>query len=424
MNSLNAEYLDDYGRSTGFIGRIGNRPDNQGPLVEGNRIGNRTVSGSNNNALNGMLIRGQTLTTESVWDDTDIVHVVSDEITVENLYTYGGLRLESKPTSSLVVKFGGGAAANTGLTAAGRNLDIADRIGGSVQIVGQPSFPVILTALTDDSVGAGFQPDGLPNFDTNNDGFIGSTTLLLPTGPEVDRGILIDNDVATNVVGHFEYQPEPGGGSNNILGPGGITAQGRTQQLLNQNVIFGFTNYLDVGSDGGAISLANTTITLQPTLVAPDLVASEGTFTGNNGATVNWRAESRFDNGVATLFNTLTFTSSGAFGNIRFINYLDEDIGFPDDDLLFTRGTPGQADFRAFTSTARNVSAFLREGFIFRERVWSTRLMLVGQPTTIEFLNWRFSVPGRNIQSRATSSPPTFRRLSIRLSEPHSVRTT
>ncbi len=343
VNSLKAEYVDDYGRNSGFIGRIGSRPDNQGPLIEGNRIGNR----SGTTAINGMLVRGQTLTTESVWDDADIVHVVNDEIIAENLYTYGGLRLESKPTTSLVVKFGGGSASSTGLTASGRNLDIADRIGGSVQIVGQPSFPVILTALTDDTVGAGFSPNGLPNFDTDNDGSSGTTTALLPTGPEVDRGILIDNDVATNVVGHFEYQPEAGGGIN--FGGSGITAQGRTQQLVNANVIFGFTNYIDVGSDGGGINLAATTITLQPTLISPDLVASEGNFAGTGGEIVNWRVESRFDNGVATLFNTLSFTSTAALGNIRFINYLDEDVQNISDDILFTQGTPGQADFRAFT---------------------------------------------------------------------------
>ncbi len=346
VNSLNSEYNDDYGRSTGRLGRTASRPDNQGPLIEGNRIGNRTGVP----AINGLQIRGQTLTTESVWDDADIVHVVSDEIVAENQYTYGGLRLESKTSTSLIVKFGGGTAASTGLTASGRSLDIADRIGGSVQIIGQPGFPVIMTALTDDSVGAGFEPDGTPNFDTNNDGDRQDQVVsLLPTGPEVDRGILIDNDVPVNVTGHFEYQPQAGGGSSFAQGSSGVTAQGRTQQLVNANLIFSYENYIDVGRDGGAFTLASTTITLPPTLVSPDLVASEGNFVGNNGATVNWRVESRFDNGVATLFNRLSFTSDTALGNIRFINYLDEDVLGASDDLLFTRGTPGQADFRIFT---------------------------------------------------------------------------
>ena len=52
----------------------------------------------------------------------------------------------------------------------GRPLDIDDRIGGTLQILGQPGFPVILTALADDAVGAGFTPNGLPQVDTRSDG--------------------------------------------------------------------------------------------------------------------------------------------------------------------------------------------------------------------------------------------------------------
>ena len=35
-----------------------------------------------NNTINGMQVRGGTLTTETVWDDTDIAHIVQDEINV------------------------------------------------------------------------------------------------------------------------------------------------------------------------------------------------------------------------------------------------------------------------------------------------------------------------------------------------------
>ena len=31
-----------------------------------------------NNSLNGMEVRGETLTTETVWDDTDIAHIVQE----------------------------------------------------------------------------------------------------------------------------------------------------------------------------------------------------------------------------------------------------------------------------------------------------------------------------------------------------------
>ena len=96
-------------------------------------------------------------------------------------------------------------------------------------------------------------------------------------------------------------------------GNGGITAEGNTQMLVNEDVIFDFTNYIDVGSNGGAIDLANSTITSRPRLIADDLVVSEGTFAGANG-TINWRVESRFDDGMAILYNTITLTSTVAVG--------------------------------------------------------------------------------------------------------------
>jgi hypothetical protein len=159
VNALNSEFLSDYGRSRGTADIFGGFEFNQGPLVAGNLLGR--------NAINGMVIRGETLTTQSVWDDTDIVHVVTSTITVPNFHTYGGLRLNSDADASLVVKLQG---ANAGFVAGGKMLDIDDRIGGTLQIVGQPFFPVVLTSLTDDSVGSGFDLAGLPMKDTNGNG--------------------------------------------------------------------------------------------------------------------------------------------------------------------------------------------------------------------------------------------------------------
>ncbi|MCY3007182.1 MAG: Ig-like domain-containing protein [Planctomycetota bacterium] len=157
--SLNAKPVRDFGRSTGFNQRetdlgIGN----YGPLVFNNRLGG--------NGLNGMRVRGGTLTTESVWDDTDIVHILQSEIIVPDFHTFGGLRLTSKVDSSLVVK----ASNSAGITAAGRPLDIKDRIGGTVQVLGSQGFPVVITSLSDDTIGAGFDDEGASLTDTNNDG--------------------------------------------------------------------------------------------------------------------------------------------------------------------------------------------------------------------------------------------------------------
>ncbi|MEX0820208.1 MAG: GEVED domain-containing protein, partial [Pirellulaceae bacterium] len=158
-NSLRFENMRDPGRSTGSVDVFSQFADNHGPLVRLNRLGD--------NGINGMLIRGEELTTESIWDDTDIVHVLTSEIVVGNHHTYSGLRLQSSNTESLVVKLSGG---NAGLTATGKPLDIHDRIGGTVQILGTVGHPVVMTDLADDEVGAGLTPEGKIALDTNGNG--------------------------------------------------------------------------------------------------------------------------------------------------------------------------------------------------------------------------------------------------------------
>jgi hypothetical protein len=335
VNALNFEPVQDLGRSTGTVERFGSLVNNRGPMIRENRL--------DNNELNGMQVRGGTLTTEGVWDDTDIVHLVLDDtIYVPDFHTYGGLRLQSSGDASLVVKLEGPDA---GFTAVGQPLDITDRVGGTLQIVGTTGHPVVLTAVADDTVGAGFTPDGRPQNNTRDDGTNGDAGSL-PTGPEVDNGTLIDNDVPVNIPGHFEIQP--GDGGSVFFGSSGATAQGLTQLFVNQNWIFDFDNYVDVLSDGGAISLSTTNITMPATLVSPDLVVSEGNFTGPGGQ-VDWRVETFLNDGEAIVYNRLTLSSAAPLGDIRYISYLDEDVQGISDDLLWTVGTPGQADFRAFT---------------------------------------------------------------------------
>ena len=145
-NALNLDHRRDYGRSVGLIDQFSDTEDNQGPLIRDNRL--------QDNDVNGMVIRGATLTTESVWDDTGITHVVWSNIHVPDFHTFGGLRLESSPNESLVVKLGGNSRL-AGFDTTGLPLDISDRIGGSLHVIGQPGRPVILTSIVDESVGAG-----------------------------------------------------------------------------------------------------------------------------------------------------------------------------------------------------------------------------------------------------------------------------
>lgn len=157
-NAMKTTNVTDPGRQTGTANRSRVGISNMGPLVAGNQL--------LGNGLNGMRIRGQTLTTETVWDDTDIVHILQSEVIVPDFHSEGGLRLQSRSDESLVVKLSSAA----GLTAMGRPLDITDRIGGTLQIIGAPGFPVVMTSIKDDTVGAGFDPHGRALVDTNNNG--------------------------------------------------------------------------------------------------------------------------------------------------------------------------------------------------------------------------------------------------------------
>jgi hypothetical protein len=162
-NSLTDAVRPDTGRSTGGIARNAAHDANFGPLIRDNRLAYSSAT----SATAGVVVRGEEITVESVWDDTDIVHVLTSEIVVKNLHSTTGLRLQSKADQSLVVKMLG---ANAGITASGFGLDIDDRVGGTVQVVGQPGFPVIITSLRDDSVGVSLDPLGNLVKDTNNNG--------------------------------------------------------------------------------------------------------------------------------------------------------------------------------------------------------------------------------------------------------------
>jgi hypothetical protein len=203
-NSLNSREVSDPGRMTGASGRLAQYDGNRGPLVRGNTV---TAGG-----VTGMVVRGDTITVESVWDDTDIVHVLRNEIVVSNFHTATGLRLMSSPTASLVVKLRGTAA---GLTATGYGLDIDDRIGGTVQVIGQPGYPVILTALADDTVGASIDPIGVTVTDTNGDGSASRPTAgewrglrFLPYSNDRNVAVLRESEPA--VTGGVDVNPTPG----------------------------------------------------------------------------------------------------------------------------------------------------------------------------------------------------------------------
>ncbi len=194
IESMGADHRVDPGRSTGEIDRLSGLDDNYGPLIRYNRYDNIVFEGpgqnDSNSQLSGLEVRSGLISTATVFDDTDIAHLIFDNIEVGNFHSSGGLRLMSRPDESLVVKFTGSGSPNsahegTGLTASGQ-IGNTNRIGGAVHVIGLPGAPVVLTSIHDDSVGAGMSPSGSSFTDHDGDG-VSSRPM-----PNDWRGILLD----------------------------------------------------------------------------------------------------------------------------------------------------------------------------------------------------------------------------------------
>ncbi|MEM8910222.1 MAG: hypothetical protein AAGC97_00535, partial [Planctomycetota bacterium] len=180
-DSLSSDKVLDWGRSTGVVDIIPTDLDNQGPLVEGNLI--------DENTFNAMRVRSEIVTRDSIWDDTGIVHVVDGQVQSLTNHFEGAVRLKSDVGQSLVVKFDDSST----LVGGGRPLDIEDRIGGTLQVLGTPGNPVVLTSIHDCTVGAGFTPDGRPQQDTINSGLCVPIDTSTPDlAPFVDVIVLMD----------------------------------------------------------------------------------------------------------------------------------------------------------------------------------------------------------------------------------------
>ena len=230
-DSMTADRLVDTGRQTGDVDRFSQLDDNYGPLIRLNRYENVAATAVENRQISGLEIRGGVLATESVWDDTDIVHMLFDSITVGNIHSVGGLRLMSRNDESLVVKLTGAGSpfsetSGTGITATGSLSNIEDRIGGSIQIIGKPGAPVVLTSFLDDTVGAGVRPDGTAFTDTNGDSF-GSR----PEGNDW-RSILLDTFSNDR---NFDYILEQTIAAENSPGLNGTIANAQVLGILAPN---------------------------------------------------------------------------------------------------------------------------------------------------------------------------------------------
>jgi len=169
----------------------------------------------------------------------------------------------------------------------------------------------------------------------------GNAMAQTKEGGSANRGgdsVVIDNGVS----GDGAWEVEVGAGGDTEFGE--LDAVG----FEPENLVYEFFTYVDDGADGSFEPLIATSISSSPTETGPGEVTSSGSFTGPNG-TINWTAVATIPQGETIYEVTITFTSSSPFGNVRVINYFDQDVFGVSDDVLILLGTPGQADFQMLT---------------------------------------------------------------------------
>ncbi|TWU47288.1 Dockerin type I repeat protein [Rubripirellula tenax] len=339
-DALNYLSVRDRGRGTGAVDVFVTDGDNQGPLIAANKLDNNTV--------NGLFIRNESLTTESVWDDADIVHVVEESVYVYNHHQRSGLRLKSDPNQSLVVKFQAGGSIN----AEHVNTDVTDSIGGTVQVLGQPGFPVVMTSASDCSVGAGFTPDGVAQTDTLNENTCVSGDVIFgpmidqftDSGPNIDEWSIVADDSGSISVTVYDSDQ----GIISLNGGTPVTLNNETRTITINNVAPGsvhvftheligtLTHYRPVFSGASQVFFVENR-------TSPNDVFNSASGTGTEtGSNLELGFDERFDTLPSKFADTTYFYDLDVGDQITWRGFFDDFPGGADAvqvDLIAPDGT-------------------------------------------------------------------------------------
>ena len=161
----------------------------------------------------------------------------------------------------------------------------------------------------------------------------------------------IDNDLNEAVPGYLSVDLNAGGEAEIAS----FTAIGNPSFTLfrNTNFLFFYSSQVDIGDAGEAFPLATASeagSTLVNSGPGDDEVVSSGSFTGSTGGRVDWSVSSVIPDGAGTMTNTYSFSaSSGTLGEIRFYQYIDQDVLSSSDDIFFTRGDASAGTLELFT---------------------------------------------------------------------------
>lgn len=154
-----------------------------------------------------------------------------------------------------------------------------------------------------------------------------AVAMVLLTLPA--SALTIDNGLSGD--GRSEVHVWAGGstgyGAIDPSGPDGLT-----------DVVYDYFHYVDVGKDGGAVRLDEDHHyrCWHPRCAEH---SSSSWFKGASGQTIRWTATSWIEPGSPVYQTRLEFDTDVAFGDVRLISYLDEDVYAFSDDVLIVLGS-------------------------------------------------------------------------------------
>lgn len=148
-------------------------------------------------------------------------------------------------------------------------------------------------------------------------------------------GIIISNGVPAGTVGYFAVDIGNGAQSHS----GWI---GTGTNLGDVEFIYDYFPYYSITGGGG------TLFSGAPVPTGSNTLLTTGVFSGPNGM-VNYQCVSYIPTNEMVLIQTWTFSSTNPFGNIRFMQYLDEDVFSVNDDVLVPLGSYFDNDLELYT---------------------------------------------------------------------------
>jgi hypothetical protein len=191
---------------------------------------------------------------------------------------------------------------------------------------------------------------------------LGVFLLSIPMG---SNAVEISNGVPESQVGHYRVDVTTGGETRAAF----VTAArlASNDVIVGTDVVFDYFSYVDPGIDGGGFQLssfqANGSAPV-PDPGNPNIVTSNGSFTGFNQNRILWTAVSSIAPSGQVMNTRFTFATEngGPLGALRFLQYLDEDVQGPGDDVFLSLGTAAGGDLELFTFDNTDVYGLSHSG--------------------------------------------------------------